>query len=73
MPEETYCACCGIGIHWQPTIVDGKLFCCLGCAKGGPCVCDYDNLPKQDKPSDLVFRPPSGDQMRSALCSSLFV
>lgn len=40
------CANCGIEIHWQPTIVDGQAYCCLGCALGGPCSCDYSNLPR---------------------------
>jgi hypothetical protein len=69
MPEETFCTCCGIGIHWQPTIVDGKLFCCLGCAEGGPCICDYDNLPKSGKPNELVIRPGPGYPMHDALGS----
>jgi hypothetical protein len=42
---EDICANCGIRIKWQPTIVDGNLYCCLGCAMGGPCSCDYSNLP----------------------------
>jgi hypothetical protein len=40
------CAKCGIRIRWQPTIVDGETYCCLGCAMGGPCSCDYSNLPE---------------------------
>jgi hypothetical protein len=39
------CANCGIEIRWQPTIVDGKPYCCWGCSQGGPCNCDYSNLP----------------------------
>jgi len=42
---EDICANCGIRIVWQPTIVDGSAYCCLGCAMGGPCTCDYSNLP----------------------------
>lgn len=49
MPEEWVCENCKIVIHWQPTIVDGKAYCCLGCAEGGPCSCDYDNLPLPDR------------------------
>ncbi len=45
------CASCNIPIRWQPTVVDGKAYCCLGCAAGGPCECDYDHLPM---PSDRV-------------------
>jgi len=40
------CANCGIEINWQPTVVDGRTYCCLGCALGGPCSCDYSNLPR---------------------------
>lgn len=35
------CANCDIEILWPPTIVQGKAFCCTGCAAGGPCNCDY--------------------------------
>ncbi len=35
------CANCDIEILWTPTIVQGKVFCCTGCAAGGPCNCDY--------------------------------
>ncbi len=45
-PHELKCANCGIVIHWQPTLVDDKTYCCPGCAEGGPCACDYDNLPQ---------------------------
>ncbi len=45
---KLFCANCGIEIRWQPTIVDGKVYCCLGCSQGGPCTCDYSNLPRAD-------------------------
>jgi hypothetical protein len=48
------CENCGIAIRWQPTIVGGKTFCCLGCARGGPCECDYDNLPHLGEMNALV-------------------
>lgn len=35
------CANCDIDILWPPTIVQGKTYCCTGCAAGGPCNCDY--------------------------------
>jgi hypothetical protein len=44
--QERKCANCGIVIHWQPTLVDDRIYCCHGCAEGGPCACDYDNLPQ---------------------------
>jgi hypothetical protein len=50
------CRSCGIVIRWQPTIVEDKTYCCIGCAQGGPCVCDYDNLPRADEVNALVLR-----------------
>lgn len=35
------CANCDIDILWPVTVVQGKTYCCLGCAAGGPCTCDY--------------------------------
>jgi hypothetical protein len=51
------CHTCGIIIRWQPTIVEGKTYCCLGCTQGGPCDCDYDNLPKENGANALARRP----------------
>jgi hypothetical protein len=45
MQTELTCANCGIVIRWQPTRVEASVYCCSGCAEGGPCRCDYDNLP----------------------------
>ena len=42
------CANCEIEIRWKPTIVDGNRYCCAGCAEGGPCICDYAQLPRLD-------------------------
>jgi hypothetical protein len=55
MQKKTVCANCGIVIGWQPTIVDGREYCCLGCAEGGPCNCDYDNLPRPDEAGAVVL------------------
>ena len=52
--EEIRCANCGIIIRWQPTIVDGKVYCCVGCSQGGPCTCDYSRLPKPGEKAPLV-------------------
>lgn len=35
------CANCDIDFLWPPTVVQGKTYCCTGCAAGGPCNCDY--------------------------------
>jgi hypothetical protein len=50
------CDTCKIIIRWQATVVDGKTYCCPGCARGGPCNCDYDNLPQEDNPAALTLR-----------------
>jgi hypothetical protein len=50
------CENCGIVIRWQATIVESRTYCCLGCAQGGPCECDYDNLPQPDEVNALVLR-----------------
>ncbi len=55
------CRNCGIEIEWQPVIVDRQPYCCLGCAQGGPCQCDYDRLPSLDTPATLAQRMPSQD------------
>lgn len=52
-----FCANCGIEIRWQPTIVDGKAYCCLGCAQGGPCTCDYSNLPQPHDATTITSFP----------------
>jgi hypothetical protein len=38
---QVRCANCDIDILWPPTVVQGKTYCCTGCAAGGPCTCDY--------------------------------
>jgi len=57
MHVELKCANCEIVIHWQPTVVDGRVYCCLGCAQGGPCECDYDNLPRRGEIQAMTRRP----------------
>lgn len=39
--QPLHCANCDIDILWPPTVVQGKTYCCTGCAAGGPCNCDY--------------------------------
>ena len=48
------CANCGIEFDWQPTIVDGRVYCCIGCSQGGPCTCDYSCLPQPDDAASLT-------------------
>ncbi|MBO0778406.1 MAG: hypothetical protein J2P37_06210 [Ktedonobacteraceae bacterium] len=35
------CACCEIEFPWPPVVVGEAIYCCTGCAAGGPCNCDY--------------------------------
>jgi len=56
MRQQLVCANCGIVIQWQPTIVDGVKYCCPGCAMGGPCDCDYDNLPPPGGTNPIVLQ-----------------
>ena len=51
---NTRCENCGILITWQPTVVDAHEYCCLGCAVGGPCSCDYSNLPSPEESRAIV-------------------
>jgi hypothetical protein len=63
MARQSVCDNCGIPIRWQPTLVDGKFYCCPGCAEGGPCKCDYDNLPQLGEIKAMVHRR-SGETLR---------
>jgi hypothetical protein len=58
------CANCGIEFNWQPTVVDGVAYCCLGCSQGGPCSCDYNNLPQPDNHTALVSLPRENDECK---------
>lgn len=41
--EAKRCASCDIDLEGEPLVVDGKPFCCQGCAQGGPCTCTYED------------------------------
>ena len=56
MDHKAVCINCGIIITWQPTIVGSHAYCCSGCAEGGPCKCDYDNLPEPGDTKPIVRR-----------------
>ena len=56
MGQEQICANCGIVIVWEPTMVEGRHYCCPGCAQGGPCDCDYDNLPRSGDGNPIVLQ-----------------
>ncbi len=36
------CSSCDIEITGKALMVDGKPYCCRGCAEGGPCICSYE-------------------------------
>ncbi len=40
------CANCEIEIRWRPVSQGEQRYCCHGCAHGGPCTCDYSDLPR---------------------------
>ena len=67
MHRKVVCANCGIMIRWEPTVVAGETYCCLGCARGGPCTCDYDKLPAAGVSNPLVLRviEPPADSRRA--------
>ncbi len=56
MHQRPVCANCGIVIRWEPTIVGEEVYCCSGCAQGGPCECDYANLPQAGDVKALVLK-----------------
>jgi len=56
MDPVPMCENCGIAIRWQATIVAGKVYCCPGCSQGGPCECDYDNLPQASRAGAMTLR-----------------
>ena len=66
MHQQTVCTTCGIVVRWQPTIVESRTYCCLGCAEGGPCECDYDNLPQHGVTNPLVIQAPDSRQNRAS-------
>ena len=59
------CANCGIEFNWKPTIVNGVVYCCIGCSEGGPCSCDYDNLPQPGDRTALASIPQNNKKKRS--------
>jgi hypothetical protein len=37
------CESCDIEVTDHPVTARGHIYCCTGCADGGPCVCSYEN------------------------------
>lgn len=61
------CATCGIAIKWRPTIIKKELFCCVGCACGGPCTCDYEHLPAIDHQAVMIVSKNMREETRSEI------
>ena len=40
MIVETICDRCGMSYDWPGVEINGRVYCCAGCASGGPCTCD---------------------------------
>src|SRR5215218_7795708 len=45
--DPVHCAGCELEVVWPPIERDGQVYCCDGCAVGGPCCCSYDEVPIQ--------------------------
>lgn len=41
-PKRGYCASCEGFITARPVYRMDEAYCCVGCAAGGPCVCNYE-------------------------------
>jgi len=68
------CDSCRIRIDPDCIRIEGKLYCCAGCAAGGPCICTYEHGLGRYPPShyarpvslaDLLDRYERGIQMRA--------
>lgn len=36
---EKYCDTCGMEFDWAGVTLGDLVYCCAGCARGGPCIC----------------------------------
>lgn len=41
MDEPKKCASCDMEVSSPSVYEEGEIYCCPGCAQGGPCVCSY--------------------------------
>ena len=39
MTVHTICDRCGMEYDWAGVTAGGRIYCCVGCASGGPCTC----------------------------------
>ena len=64
MDEPKRCASCDIQLEKLSLTVEGFVYCCHGCARGGPCVCSYVGDPARyprNGHSDSTARDLYGD------------
>ena len=40
MVIETICDRCGMSYDWHGVTIGDLVYCCTGCASGGPCICN---------------------------------
>ncbi len=59
--EAPCCANCGLDIPWRPVVADGRVYCCGGCARGGPCYCSYDLPAGSGETRPATFPEEGGD------------
>jgi len=64
--DDLHCANCGIRITWPAITSDGKAYCCLGCALGGPCYCSYDYGGKEG-PMKMVMAIVQDDDVKEVI------
>lgn len=39
--QTVVCDGCGVEISWAPVLMNKRVYCCLDCAEGRPCQCDF--------------------------------
>lgn len=39
MTVQTICDRCGMEYEWAGVTIGDRVYCCAGCASGGPCTC----------------------------------
>lgn len=58
--ERWRCANCDIEFPWTPVRVEQKIYCCSGCAAGGPCCCDYSQYQAVNISGVIHYGPGTG-------------
>lgn len=60
-PRPGYCASCEGAITGRPVYRRDEAYCCLGCADGGPCICNYEADLADDGVDHLGLIFPAGE------------